>query len=194
MEIDAEVEVWRREWQSEPPVLPDLRRNVERQSRFMKLNLLGDVLVTIFIGGGTIAWALRTPRPDILLLALVTWIFLAAAWTFSVTLNRGNWLPSALNAAAFVHLSIRRCRARLAAIRFGALLYAAQIVFCLSWIYRHEPHRPFSFLTIALVSLATLLFYSFLFWFRRRKLAELAYFLELQKAVELTGGAIGSQS
>ena len=33
MSLDAELEVWRREWQSENAVLVDLRRIVERQTR-----------------------------------------------------------------------------------------------------------------------------------------------------------------
>jgi len=180
MEIDAELEVWRREWQSEPTVPLDLRKKVERQSRFMKIGLIGDVLVTVIIGGGTIVWALRSPQPDILLLAVVTWIFLAAAWTLAVTLNRGNWLPSAMNTAAFVDLSIRRCRARLAAVRFGAGLFVVQIVFCLSWIYQHNPHRPLRN-ALFFSTLATVLFFAFLFWYRRKKLRELSYFLDLSE-------------
>ena len=36
------------------------------------------------------------------------WLLLAAAWTFTLTVNRGNWSPSSLDTASFVELSVRR--------------------------------------------------------------------------------------
>jgi hypothetical protein len=188
MNIDAELDVWRRQWQSETTVPLDLRKKVERQTRFMKIGLLADILVTIVIGGGTIVWALRSPQSDIVLLAAVTWLFLAAAWTFTLTVNRGSWSPSTLDTASFVELSVRRCRGRLAAVWFGAILFLCNIVFCLGWVYNHSPEarKPllpwlfFSSLASDIIWLATLAFSVFLVWYRRRKRAELAYFLDLR--------------
>jgi hypothetical protein len=167
MSMDAEWEVWRREWQSETAVRLDLRKIVERQSRWMRIALIADVLVT---------------------LAAMTWLFVAAAWTFALNANRGNWSPSALDTAAFVDLSVRRCRSRLAAVWFGAGLYVSEIAFCLGWIYRHspEPRTPlwawlfFGSLTIDVVWAATLAFAGALIWYRRRKRAEIAWLLGLR--------------
>ena len=192
MNIDAELDVWRRQWQSGvEPVPPDLLRKVELQSRFMKIAFAADILVTAGIGGGVIALAVRSPKPDILLLAIVTWLFIFAAWTFSLTVNRGTWSPAALDTASFVDLSIRHCRARLAAVRFGTVLYLSEIAFCLGWIYRHAPqNRPsllawlvFSSLLIDMVWMCTLAFFAFLFWYRRKKRAELAWLLDLQRQI-----------
>jgi hypothetical protein len=188
MNQEAELDLWRRQWQSETTVPLDLRKKVERQTRFMKIGLLGDILVTIVIGGGTIGWALRSRQSDIVLLAAVTWLFLAAAWMFTLAVNRGNWSPSTLDTAAFVELSVRRCRGRLAALRFGAVLFLCQIVFCLGWVYNHSPavRKPllpwlfFSSLPIDIVWMAALAFFVFLIWYRGRKRAELAYFLNLR--------------
>ncbi len=189
MNVDSELDVWRRQWQSETAVPLDLRKKVERQTRFMKIGLLGDILVTIVIGGGTIVWALHSPQSDRGLLAAVTWPFLAAAWTLTLTVNRGSWSPSSLDTASFVELSVRRCRDRLAAVWFGAILFVCNVSFCLAWVYNHSPegHGPllrwlfFGSVPIDIVWLATLAFAGFLVWYRRRKRAELAYFLDLRR-------------
>jgi hypothetical protein len=188
MNADTELEIWRKRWQSGTTVPLELRTKVERQSRFMKIALIADILVTIVIGGGTTAWALRSPRPDIVLLAVATWLFLAAAWTFTLTVNRGNWSPSAQDTAAFVDLSVRRCQGRLAAIWFASGLFLFQIVFVLSWVYRNSPaHRQplltwllFGSTPIDIVWLCTFAFVSFLVWYQRKKRAELVYFLNLR--------------
>ena len=63
MSLDIELETWRREWQSETAVPPDLRRHVERQSRWLKIGIAADILVTVVIGGGVIALAARSQQP-----------------------------------------------------------------------------------------------------------------------------------
>jgi hypothetical protein len=108
MSLDTELDIWREQWQSETVVPPDLQRRVERQTRTMKLILIADIFVTIGVGGVFTAWAVRTPEPDIVVLAVVTWIFLASAWWFSMRINRGKWSPSALDTRAFLDLSISR--------------------------------------------------------------------------------------
>jgi hypothetical protein len=75
-----------------------------------------------------------------------------------------------------------------AAVWFGAILYLCNIVFCLGWVYHHSPEarKPllpwlfFSSIAIDIVWLATLAFVVFLVWYRKRKRAELAYFLDLR--------------
>jgi len=188
MSVDTELEVWRQQWQSGTTVPLDLRRKVERQSRFMKIALLMEILVTVTIGGATLGWAVRSPQPENVLLAVATWIFIATAWTFSLTVNRGAWSPSAQDTAAFVDLSVRRCRGRLAAVWFAAGLYLFQIVFVLDWVYRNSPTRQplftwllFGSIPIDIVWLCTVAFFGFLVWFQRRKRAELAYLLGLQE-------------
>jgi hypothetical protein len=189
MNVDTELEVWRRQWQSGTTVPLDLRRRVERQSRSMKIALIADVLVTITIGGATAGWAIRSPQRENVLLAVATWVFIAIAWTFSLTRNRGNWAPSARDTAAFVDLSLRRCRAKLAAVWFAAGLFVVQIVFVLAWVYRNSPaHRQplstwlfFGSPPIDVVWICTLGFFGFLVWYRRRKRAEWASLISLRE-------------
>lgn len=188
MNIDAELGVWRSQWQSDTSVPVDLRRMVERQSRWMKFHLLSEVVVTITIGGWTAGWAVRDPQPHIILLAIWTWVLIVAAWTFSLRGSRGNWSPSAQDTSVFIDLSVRRCRARLAAIRFSAGFFLVQMVFVLGWVHEYSPAHSmpllkwlsFSSLPIDAVWFCTAAFYGFLIWLRRRKAGELSYFLNLR--------------
>ena len=188
MSLDTELETWRRAWQSDAPVPPDLRRRVERQSRWMKIGTAADILVTVVIGGGVIAMAARSPQPAMLLLAGVTWTFIAAAWAFRLSISRGLWSPAAMDTAAFVDLSARRCRAQLKATLFGAGLYVCELTFCLGWIYRQSMPRVallpwlFGSFSNGLVWLLTLAFFIFIARYRRKKRAELAWLLSLRES------------
>ena len=142
MSVDAELENWRRDWQAADAVPLDLRKSVERQTRLMRLGLLADALVTAAMGGGTSWWAVSSRQADVALLSVATWVFLAVAWAFGVAVNAGRWEPSALDSKAFLDLSISRCRARLATVKFGAGLAVCEFVFGLVWVYRHSPERP----------------------------------------------------
>ena len=188
MNLDAELELWRRDWQSETAVPADLRRRVERQSRWMKIGLAGEILVTLVIGGGTIARALRSPAADMWLLAGMTWLFIVAAWTAALRINRGNWSPAALDTAAFVDLSIRRCRARLRALRFGVGLFVCEMAFCLGWIYLDapQPRVPvgrwllFGSAGVDIAWIASAAFAIFVICYGRRKRAELEYLVGMR--------------
>ncbi|MEI9976016.1 MAG: hypothetical protein WDO73_30530 [Ignavibacteriota bacterium] len=140
MKPDLELEAWREEWQTNAKVPADLRRKVARGSRHMRLTLAAEVLVTVTIGGGSTLWAAVDPQAEMLVLAGAVWLFLAAAWTVAIVTRRGTWSPAAITTADYVDLSIRRCRGKLAAIRFGIALYFAEMVFCLTWLYR-DPER-----------------------------------------------------
>jgi hypothetical protein len=187
MSLDTELETWRREWQSETTAPPDLRRRVARQSRWLKVMVAGDILVTVVIGGGVIVLAARAPRPDMLLLAAATWLFIVIAWTFRLSTSRGLWSPGSVTTAAFVDLSIRRCRAQLKATVFGAGLFVCQLAFCLGWIYRYSaPGAPlwawlFGSVFNRIVWLFTVAFFVCLAWYRRKKRAELTWLLALRE-------------
>jgi hypothetical protein len=132
--------------------------------------------------------AARSPRPDMLLLAAATWSFIAIAWAFRLTITRGLWSPAAMDTAAFVDLSVRRCRAQLAATLFGAGLFVCEMAFCLGWIYRHSAPRAallrwlFGTWFNGYVWLFSVAFFGFLAWYRRKKRAELAWLVSLGEA------------
>lgn len=188
MSADTELDVWRRQWQAAAAAPVDLRRKVQRQSRFMRFMLLVEILVTVVIGGGATAWAARSPEPDVVVLALVVWFLFAATWTFAVVSRRGLWSPGSEDTAAFLDLSIRRCRASVKAATFGTVLYFCEIVFCLAWVYQYRARRQavplVDFLgsgTVLMAGLGSLVFLACVVWYRRRKRAELRYLVDLQR-------------
>lgn len=154
----------------------------------MKIGLIADSLVTLVMGGGATIWALRSPGSGMGLVSAATWFFLAAAWMFALITKRGLWAPSAIDTASFVDLSIRRCRAALAAIWFGASLFVSEVAFGLGWAYRHsgEESQPllrwlwFSSLRIDIVWIFTVAFFVAIVWYRRKKKAELTSLLTLR--------------
>jgi len=180
MKLDPELELWRSEWQSatESPVTADLRRRVTRQSLYMRWLLVAEILITIVIGGATIFVAAIDPRAAKIILAAATWLFIAAAWTFALISRKNSWSPADSTTSAYLDLCIRRTRTALRSVIFGAVLYAVEMAFCLSWIF-HETSSLNS-TTIEIVTAITALFAIFLIRYRSRKRAELAYLLNLQ--------------
>ena len=191
MNLDAELDLWREQWQSssQAPLLSDLRKRVARQSRGMRFALAGDILVTVSIGGGAVAWTVLDPRPETVILAGAIWVFIAIAWIFAILNRRGSWSPSAATTSAFVDLSIRRCRANLRTTTFGAALGFCELAFGLAWVF-HEVSEPlWPFLTsipLIIVWLCTLIFVASLLLYRKKKRADLAYLLTLQRELQAT--------
>jgi hypothetical protein len=139
MEADVELDAWRRHWQSDSRVAPTLKQRVERETRAMRRLVIGEVVVTIVFGGGSLAWAALSLRTDVFVLALGVWAFIAIAWTISFLLRRGAWTPLTSTTMAFVELSILRCRRRRESIIAQAALYAMILGFDLAWIYATRP-------------------------------------------------------
>jgi hypothetical protein len=153
----------------------------------MRIALIADILVTIVMGGGATAYAAYAQQADTVLLAAVTWLFLACAWTFVLTMSRGTWSPSALDTAAFVDVSIRRCRSALAAVWFAGGLFLCELLFCLGWIYARSPEQRVP----VWVWLATVVFFGFLVWYWRKKSTELTDLLSLREGAP--GSTVGSE-
>jgi hypothetical protein len=136
MKSDIELESWRQQWQSQPQVPVDLIRKVERQTVHMRLLRLSEVLVTVFMGGGTIVAAIITRNSEVALLAVGTAIAIALAWRFSLKHTRGLWAPSADTTAAYLDLSIRRGRWKVADARYDSIQAVLLSVFVCVVDYR----------------------------------------------------------
>ena len=188
MNAETELEIWREQWQVESPLPIDLRGKVERQGRLMRIGLAGDLLVTIVMGGGSIVLAVRSPESDFALVAVATWLFLAAAWVFVLLGNRGLWVPVALTNRAFLDLSIRRCQRTFRAIVFSVAMFSCEVGFGLWWAYEHSVKSTqslstwlmFSSLRIDVVWFCTTVFLAAVIWYWRKKRLELAALLDLQ--------------
>jgi len=199
MSADTELEKWRGQWQIEEVIPDSLRKNVERQSRLMKLGIACDVLVTVIIGGGSTIWAFRSQDSGNSLVAIASWLFLAAAWTAVLILNRGLWVPAALDSSAYLDLSVQRCQGALKTVWFAAALFLIEIAFGLSWAYLHTSRQTpvlqwlaFSSLRIDIVWMCTALFFATLFWYRNRKRRELEKLLRMVSEVTPVDGADGA--
>ncbi|MBC7924629.1 MAG: hypothetical protein H7039_03140 [Bryobacteraceae bacterium] len=190
MSVDTELDTWRREWQSEKGAMPDLSAKVRSHSRFMWAMLAAEVLLTVLMAGTTTAWAIRSPEPDVIVFAGAVWLFIAVAWTFALRNRRGCWAPAALNALAYLDISIRRCHRGIAAAKFAVVFGCCELLFCVSWVYRRKstlsPLSPLAFLTsppMIVVWICTAAFAVFVIWYYRRKQAELTCLLKLQQAL-----------
>jgi hypothetical protein len=135
---DVELESWRAQWQTVAAPPPDLKDRVQRETRIMRRVVVGELVVTLVFGGGSVTWAVLSGRTDAIVLAVGVWVFIAVAWTISILLRRDAWSPATLSTAAFLDLSILRCRRRREAIAAQAILYVLILAFDLAWIFFFE--------------------------------------------------------
>ncbi len=191
MNVDLELDEWKSLWQTETEIPADLRHKANRQLRRMRIMLIGDVAVTIVMGGAVIAWAITSKEPPVRLLASWVWLTLIAAWLFRWFNDRGNWSGTAPNTEVFLQLLQRRYRATLRNMKFGYALGAVQLLFSSTWVYfelnRSGPITVWEFLTLK-ASLAAWLCIVLLLtgavWFSHKLEQELAYVEILQREWE----------
>jgi hypothetical protein len=184
MTADNELEAWREEWTSQAAQGSMLADRVKRHSRFMRLMLVAEVLVTVVIGGGTIWLAVSRQELNFRVLAAATWLFLAAAWGFGLWNRHGAWSPVAMTSAAYIEISIRRCRSAMLATIFGMVLYVVELVFCLVWIYQWTGELSFLFsIPMGAVAGVSVVFFVWSLMYRKRKKAELARLIRLAESM-----------
>jgi hypothetical protein len=137
-EPDLELQTWRHQWQSQETIPADLAKKVEAGTRSMRRGLMGEILVTLVMGGGSLAWALSSPKPEVTVFAIAVWILITVAWVFSLLLRRGAWQPVTTTTAAFLEVSILRCERSLQAVTIQAVLYVVILTFDLVWLYYYR--------------------------------------------------------
>jgi hypothetical protein len=189
---DDELEVWRRQWHSQPAVPIDLIRKVERQTVYMRLEWILQILPGL-VGLGTIVAAIVMQTLPWILLAIGTWVFILIGWYFMVKNLRGVWAPTAETTAAYVELSIERCRRKLDNFRFGKVMSVLLTMFVMVALYQllasggalrtTEDYLAMvgSFLFATAVVLVVLKLSS---GKRRKTEEELAYLLNLQRQLK----------
>jgi hypothetical protein len=191
MELDLELDAWRREWQNASVWPADVQQRVERETRWMRRAVAAEIFITAVFGGGSLAWAALSGRLDVFVLAAGIWVFIAVAWTIALLMRRGAWTPAAATTTAFLELSILRCRRRREAVIAQAALYIMILAFDLAWIYaaqaEHTPLDPVTFLTsggVAWVWAITALLAAAALWHRRRLGRELENLTALRRQLE----------
>jgi hypothetical protein len=192
MSSGTEFAQWQRQWQAgtrnDNEAADALKRRATRDSRLQTLGLVAPILVTILIGGGVIAVALRSASPADVLLAAETWVFILVTWVGSLRIARGTWRPLAETTAAFVDISIRRRRSNLRAASFGAWLYVCQLLFVVLWKLVDSGSGLAALLTswpvIVLGWVGVPVFFAARSWFIRAQRAELGRLLELDGQIK----------
>jgi hypothetical protein len=142
MEPDTELDTWRRQWQAQDVVPEDLRRRVERELRWKRVEGLMSILVTLVFGLGVPAWAIVSRRVDVAVLAVAVWIFIGINWMVSWSLGRGISKPDASTTRSFLDFSILSCQRRRRAIAAASVLYAGMLIFNLLWVYQARAAPP----------------------------------------------------
>ena len=195
---DDELEIWRRQWHSQPAVPIDLIRKVERQTVYMKLQRLS-LILPILIGIGTIVAAIIIKTAPWIFLAIGTWVFIILGLLFQYQNEKGIWGPAAETTSAYLELSIARCRKKLNDIRYTLVFAPLLTLFVLVVDYQilasYNVVRTradvakiaggFLF-AIGIVGVVMLLMIAT----RIRVKAELAYLLNLQHQLEEKDAAI----
>ena len=190
---DDELEVWRRQWRSQPQVPLELIRKVERESVNMRLNWISQILPGL-IGVGTIVGAVVTRDLSWILLAAGTWVFILIGWYSLVQNYKGVWEPSAATTAAYLELSIERCRRRLNDIRFTNIMMWLLTAFVFFSDYQilkgaGSLTTTSDFLIVAAAFAFATVIVSIVFIFhlrkRRRTNTELEYLLNLRAKLEM---------
>jgi hypothetical protein len=189
---DDELETWRRQWQGQPAVPIDLIRKVERGTIYLRVGEYAFYLPLAITIATTIG-AFLNPNLLSILFAAGLWLFIIIGRIFSNKNMKGVWAPTAETTAAYVDLSILRCRSRLSQIRFSNVLTPLITTFVLVGLYemfassgKLEKTEDYvivglSFLwTIGVVSLVQIILAR-----QRKKIAvELAYLLDLKHRME----------
>jgi hypothetical protein len=189
MARDHELERWQDDWRAHDVIPAALARRVARGTRWMRLGVAVEIVITIAMGGGSLAWAIVSRRSDIGILAAGVWIIIAMAWTLSIVLRRGAWQPAAATTAAFVEIAILRCERGLQVIKAQAALFVFILGFDLVWLYHYGAETSvWTFLTRPAVVLiawgGTVVAAAAAIWYRRRLRRELAQLLRLRRELE----------
>ena len=186
---DDELEVWRRQWHSQPAVPIELIRKVERQTLYLKLEWIS-MIVPVLMGIGMIVAAVINPTVPFIFLAVGTWLFIILGTIIQIQNDKGTWAPARETTAAYVDLSIRRCRRKLYGIRYGLVFSTLFTLFVLVVNYQmlagYGAFRTFEdYLAAAgayLFAAVVVAIVMFLTTGKRKKTqAELDYLLNLQR-------------
>jgi hypothetical protein len=128
--LDTELRDWRREWREQAlpsTTVAELARSVQRGSRNAVYGTLAAAFLTLIAVAPLVRRAIAgTIDTQFLsgILAFVVLVWVAALW-----LARGTWRPRDESTAAFLEVSIRRCRAAMLGVPVAFVLYAAELIY-----------------------------------------------------------------
>jgi hypothetical protein len=193
---DDELEMWRQQWQGRPEVVIELIRRVERETTQMRLGWLALLLPAAVVTGVTVLVAIK-PNVGGILFAAGLWLIMGIGVWLGKRSQKGLWLPAAETTAAYLELSIERCRRTQQGFRFWRLfpLFFAVTAFVLFGVYNGLKEKGAletteDYWIVAATFLWTICvegFVLYVLWRNGRKIqVELEYLLNLQGRLRAT--------
>mgnify|MGYP003383170549 CR=1 FL=1 len=139
MNAIPELKSLRQQWQGQTPPSTDvvaLRQMVAAESRSNIRTLVIVAIGTVLLLGFTILKGLRSDEPNTWVSVVFATCFAVLVWLVALVLSRGTWRPRDESIAAYIDLSIHRCRSVIVAAPIGIILYVAGLVGSLAWRQR----------------------------------------------------------
>ncbi len=189
---DEELNMWRKEWHTQPAVPIELIRKVERQTVYMRLGKWVLILPLLILLTATVG-AVMYPTPVNIILTVGMWVFTLILGATDIRKRKKLWEPAAETTAAYLELSIERCRhqsAQLRVVKFAIPLMTAFILVALYAIFVQS--GKFESPTAYWIMIASLAWSSVPAWIlpivmrraEKKAQAELDYLLNLKEQVE----------
>ena len=129
----------RQQWQQQSPPATDvaaLRQRVAADSRSHRRTLVIVAIGTLLVLGFSLLRAARSDEPNTWVSVVFVTCFAVLVWLVAMVLSRGTWRPRDDSIAAYIDLSIHRCRSVIVAAPVGIVLYVAGLIGSLAWRQR----------------------------------------------------------
>jgi hypothetical protein len=134
-----ELNDMKQRWQTQAAAGPDiaaLRERVAADNRSHRRTLLVLALATLGMLLVSLAHAIGSTRDDAWFSFTFTAGFATLVWVIALWLSRGTWEPRDGSTAAYLEVSIQRCRSVILAAPVGVVLYLAGLAGSLAWKQR----------------------------------------------------------
>lgn len=139
MNVNSDLDSLRQCWQTQAPPTADvnaLRQRVADESRTNTRTLVIVSIGTLLVLGFTLLRAMRSDEPNTWVSVVFVTCFAVLVWLVAMVLSRGTWRPRDDSIAAYIDLSIHRCRSVIVAAPVGIVLYVAGLIGSLAWRQR----------------------------------------------------------
>lgn len=134
-----DLEQMKQRWQAQAVPGPDvaaLRKRVGIDTRAHQRTLVFVALATLLVVVLTLLYAWRSARAAAWVSFVFTTAFAAVVWLVALWLSRGTWRPRDESTAAYLDVSIERCKSVIVAAPVGIALYLAGLAGTLVWKQR----------------------------------------------------------
>jgi hypothetical protein len=180
----------KQQWQAQPLAPPEvavLRGRIARETRTQRQTLVLGALVTVAALVYTLVAALREPSADRWFSLAFTATLYALTWLTALWVSRGTWRPHDESTAAYLDVSIRRCRSVIVAAPTGIVIYVACLIGTLFW-KQQVAGIPWSTMLVhpAMIAAGWIgapLYAAGMLWNARRHRRRLAMLLDLKRQI-----------